>query len=325
MSERRSSQQTDALAGTPLDAHATRVAAMATGMASVLGMQGDALTTVRVGARLHDIGKLCVPDHILYKPGPLTAAEWVVMRQHPQLAMLLLAPLVHGGLYAVMLTIMYHHERWDGRGYPHGLAGDAIPLAARIVAVVDTWDALTSDRPYRGAWSDEAAHAYIAAQAGRRFDPVLAGVFGALYGANRGIESPYVGSHASLALAIGDMQRRGTSGRMLIIRPNGGSAGVTFQAGAITAAHAVMGMIPVGEAMGGGAAVRAIAQWKPVRYGLMRENAGTTIVPADESQEHAIGMCRIRGTTGAALQVQPTTALVGRVMARLKRQGGETT
>jgi|GEM_PF-4232825 len=324
MNDGSTSQETDALQRATFGDHATRVATMAINLARVLGMQGHALTTVRAASRLHDIGKLCVPDSILYKPGPLSAEEWVVMRQHPQLAMLLLAPLVHGGLYAVMLTILYHHERWDGRGYPDGLAGDAIPLAARIVAVVDTWDALTSDRPYRAAWSEEAAHAYIGAQAGRRFDPVLAGVFGALDGANRALEPPYGGSDASLGLMIRDMQERRQSGRILIIRPNGGSAGMTFRAGQITGTYAVPGMIPMGGAMVGGAAVRAVAQWKPVRYWLMRENAGTTIIRGDEEEAQAIGMCGIRGTTGVALQVQPTNALVGRVLARLKRQRGET-
>jgi hypothetical protein len=124
---------------------------------------------MRRGALLHDIGKIGVPDQILLKPGPLTDAEWAVMRQHPLFAYAMLAPIC---FLKPALAIPYgHHERYDGSGYPHGRAGAQIPLAARIFAVVDVWDALRSDRPYRAHWPEEQMRAYIQAQAGKLFDP----------------------------------------------------------------------------------------------------------------------------------------------------------
>ena len=118
---------------------------------------------------LHDIGKMGVPDGILLKPGALTDEEWVVMKRHPTLAYELLSPIryLHGAL-----DIPYcHHEWWDCSGYPHGLKGEEIPLAARIFAVVDVWDALVSDRPYRKAWSMEKARDHIQTGSGTHFDP----------------------------------------------------------------------------------------------------------------------------------------------------------
>ena len=130
---------------------------------------------MRRGALLHDIGKIGVPDTILLKPGALSDDEWVVMRQHPQLAFNMLSPIVY---LRPALDIPYgHHEKWDGTGYPRGLKGEEIPLAARLFAVVDVWDALTSDRPYRKAWSVERARAYIREQAGKHFDPKVVEVF----------------------------------------------------------------------------------------------------------------------------------------------------
>ena len=110
-----------------------------------------------------------VPDGILLKPGPLTDEEWVIMKKHPAFAYEMLSPIhyLHGAL-----DIPYcHHEKWDGSGYPRGLKGEQIPLVARIFAVVDVWDALTSDRPYRKAWSKEKAHQCIQGEAGTHFDP----------------------------------------------------------------------------------------------------------------------------------------------------------
>jgi HD-GYP domain-containing protein (c-di-GMP phosphodiesterase class II) len=124
---------------------------------------------------LHDIGKMGVPDKILFKPGPLTEEEWKVMHRHPQFAHDLLAPIAH---LAQALEIPYcHHEKWDGTGYPRGLQGDQIPLAARIFAVVDVWDALTSDRPYRPAWTKKKTLEYIKEQSGHHFDPNVVDVF----------------------------------------------------------------------------------------------------------------------------------------------------
>ncbi|NTU79841.1 MAG: response regulator [Chloroflexales bacterium] len=153
------------------EGHSQRVTAMAVGLAQRLGIEGEALIHLRRGAMLHDIGKLGVPDAILHKPGPLTDEEWVVMRRHPELALAMLRPIQ---FLAPALDIPYcHHEKWDGSGYPRGLGGDAIPLSARIFALVDVWDALTNDRPYRTAWDYARAAAHLRAERGRHFDPDL--------------------------------------------------------------------------------------------------------------------------------------------------------
>jgi len=133
------------------------------------------LTALRRGALLHDIGKIGVPDGILHKPGPLTAEEWVLMRLHPVHARQMLEPI---GFLRPSLDIPYcHHEKWDGTGYPNGLAGGQIPLAARVFAVVDVWDALRSARPYHAAWTERDALKYVREQAGKHFDPEVAGLF----------------------------------------------------------------------------------------------------------------------------------------------------
>ncbi len=149
--------------------HSARVAEMTERLARALRMSEAALVHVRRGALLHDIGKMGVPDSILLKPGPLADDEWAVMRRHPQLAHDLLAPIA---FLRPALDIPYcHHEKWDGTGYPRGLKGESIPLAARLFAVADVYDALTSDRPYRPALSKEEAIQYIREQSGRHFDP----------------------------------------------------------------------------------------------------------------------------------------------------------
>ena len=120
---------------------------------------------------MHDIGKLGVPDTILFKSDELTDEEWAIMKQHPTFAFEMLSPIQY---LSQAVNIPYcHHERWDGTGYPRGLSGEQIPLEARIFAVVDVYDALTSDRPYRKAWSKEKALEYIRTQAGIHLDPVV--------------------------------------------------------------------------------------------------------------------------------------------------------
>ena len=130
---------------------------------------------MRRGALLHDIGKMGVPDAVLLKPGPLTAEEWAVMRRHPTYAYEMLWPVEF--LRPALDIPRCHHERWDGAGYPQGLAGRDIPLAARLFAVVDVWDALRSDRPYRRAWPADRVCAHIEALAGTHFDPDVVRVF----------------------------------------------------------------------------------------------------------------------------------------------------
>jgi putative two-component system response regulator len=121
------------------------------------------------------MGKIGVPDAILHKPGPLTDDEWILMRKHPQFAFDMLYPIEY--LRPALEIPLSHHEKWDGTGYPRGLKGEEIPMAARIFAVVDVWDALTSDRPYRPAWSEEQALTYIREQSGKHFDPDAVDLF----------------------------------------------------------------------------------------------------------------------------------------------------
>jgi HD-GYP domain-containing protein (c-di-GMP phosphodiesterase class II) len=144
--------------------HSQRVTEMTLRLAQTMDISQDELVHVRRGALLHDIGKMGIPDRILLKPETLTSDEWVIMRQHPTFAYELISPIA---FLRPALDIPYcHHEKWDGTGYPRGLAGEEIPLAARLFAVVDVWDALCSDRPYRPAWPKERALAYIRSMAG---------------------------------------------------------------------------------------------------------------------------------------------------------------
>jgi putative nucleotidyltransferase with HDIG domain len=157
------------------EGHTLRVTAEALKLARSLGVRQDELDHIRRGALLHDIGKIGVPDSILLKPGPLAVEEWAVMRRHPIIAYEMLSPIPY---LRPALDIPYcHHEKWNGSGYPRGLRGEQIPLAARIFAVVDVWDALSSGRPYRSAWEPDAVVKYIRSQGGEHFDPHVAEAF----------------------------------------------------------------------------------------------------------------------------------------------------
>lgn len=158
--------------------HTERAAHLALRLAGALGLDPDELPHIYRGALLHDIGKMTVPDAILNKPGPLDADEWIIMREHPERAYRML----HGIEYLrPALDIPYcHHERWDGTGYPRGIAGEEIPIAARIFSVIDVFEALTSDRPYRPAWTSTRALEHIRDGAGTQFDPRVATEFLAL-------------------------------------------------------------------------------------------------------------------------------------------------
>lgn len=151
------------------EGHSQRVTTLTLRLAEQMGLSKEFLTSVRQGALLHDIGKMAVPDHILHKKGPLTEQEQGIMRQHPVNAYNMLYPIAY--LRPALDIPFCHHERWDGTGYPRGLKGDEIPLAARIFTVIDIWDALRSDRPYRKAWSEKETLAYIQEQAGKSLDP----------------------------------------------------------------------------------------------------------------------------------------------------------
>lgn len=157
------------------EGHTLRVTELTLHLARVMGLTQEQLVHVRRGALLHDIGKMGVPDSILHKPGPLTEEEWRVMNRHPELAYELLRPIKYLG--PALDIPHYHHEKWDGTGLPSGLKGEEIPPAARIFAVVDVYDALTSERPYRGPWSKEKALAYIRSESGKHFDPAVVEVF----------------------------------------------------------------------------------------------------------------------------------------------------
>jgi len=157
------------------DEHTHRVADLTVDLARRMGFQEFDLDHIRRGALLHDIGKMGIPDAILQKPDALSAAEWEIMRTHPELAYQLLS---HIDYLVPSLDIPYcHHEKWDGTGYPRGLKGEEIPLVARIFAVIDVYDALTSDRPYRKAWEKEKALVYIQEQSGKHFFPDAVNVF----------------------------------------------------------------------------------------------------------------------------------------------------
>jgi putative nucleotidyltransferase with HDIG domain len=157
------------------EGHLVRVAATTVKLAAAMGIPESELANVRRGALLHDIGKMGIPDGILNKPSALNDDEWAVMRLHPVYAHEMLSPIQ---LLLPAVDIPYsHHERWNGEGYPRRLKGEQIPLSARIFAVVDVWDALRSDRPYRTGWTEERARDFIAQRSGTDFDPAVVEAF----------------------------------------------------------------------------------------------------------------------------------------------------
>lgn len=157
------------------EGHSRRVTDLTLRLAQEIGMSKHELMHVRRGALLHDIGKMAIPDRILFKPGPLNEEEWQIMKRHPVYAYEMLSKIDY---LRPALDIPYcHHEKWDGSGYPRGLRGEQIPLAARIFALADVWDALLSDRPYRKGWPEEKVRAYIRSEVGKHFDPEIAQLF----------------------------------------------------------------------------------------------------------------------------------------------------
>lgn len=157
------------------EGHSQRVTQMTIRLAAELGVSDEELVHVRRGALLHDIGKMGIPDQILLKPGPLTDDEWVIMRKHPVYAYEMLDPIEFLG---PAMDIPYaHHEKWDGTGYPRGLKGEEIPLAARAFAIIDVWDALCSDRPYRPGWPIDRVREHIQKLSGTHFDPAVVEAF----------------------------------------------------------------------------------------------------------------------------------------------------
>jgi len=157
------------------EGHTRRVAELTLLLADKINISQEQRVHMERGALLHDVGKMGIPDDILRKPGKLTSQEWEIMKHHPLYAYNILSQIDY--LKPALDIPLYHHEHWDGSGYPYGLSGEHIPLAARIFAVVDVYDALTSDRPYRAAWSKEQALDYMNSQSGQYFDPLILQTF----------------------------------------------------------------------------------------------------------------------------------------------------
>ena len=155
--------------------HSEDVTEYALLIADQIGMDNDFKTTLRTGGLLHDVGKIGVPDDILRKPGRLEEFEYNVMKQHPTLGALIVGGVP--GMEDILDAVKYHHERWDGKGYPEGLAGECIPLIARILAVADAMSAMTTDRPYRKGMSLETALNEVRKNSGTQFDPEMANAF----------------------------------------------------------------------------------------------------------------------------------------------------
>ncbi|MHC1781605.1 MAG: GAF domain-containing protein [Anaerolineaceae bacterium] len=157
------------------EGHSRRVTDTSVRLGRLLGLNDYELVQVRRGALLHDIGKMAIPDKILLKPGPLTAEEWNVMMMHPYYAYEMLSPIP---FLSLALDIPYcHHEKWDGTGYPRQMKGEQIPFSARIFAIVDIWDSLLSNRPYRPAWKGEKVKEYILSESGKHLDPRVVEAF----------------------------------------------------------------------------------------------------------------------------------------------------
>ncbi len=160
------------------EGHSQRVTQLTLRLARACGLRGEELEYIYRGALLHDIGKMAIPDAILSKRTSLDEEEWTEMKTHPKIAYDMLSAISF--LQPALVVPAYHHERWNGEGYPSGLRGEAIPLSARIFSVVDVWDALLSDRPYRKAWTKEQALQYLKDQSGKQFDPAIVERFIAL-------------------------------------------------------------------------------------------------------------------------------------------------
>jgi HD-GYP domain-containing protein (c-di-GMP phosphodiesterase class II) len=157
------------------EGHSQRVTKMTVDLAQMMNIRAPEIIHIQRGALLHDIGKMGVPDSILLKTGQLNDREWEIMRNHSEYAYRMLSPIE---FLRPAINIPYcHHEQWDGSGYPRGLREEQIPMEARIFAVIDVWDALTHDRPYRKSWEHQDAINYIHDQSGKRFDPVVVSFF----------------------------------------------------------------------------------------------------------------------------------------------------
>lgn len=157
--------------------HVIRMSHYSALMARALGFDEEAIEELLHASPMHDVGKIGIPDNILQKPGKLTPEEWEIMQEHPVIGARIIGNHTKGLLRMAYDIALTHHEKWDGSGYPQGLAGEEIPLVGRIVAIADVFDALTTERPYKKAWPVNEAVAYIREQSGKHFDPALVEVF----------------------------------------------------------------------------------------------------------------------------------------------------
>ncbi len=158
-------------------AHVKRMSHICSLLASKRGLGKDFSTLLLYASTMHDVGKIGIPDSILLKPGKLSHEEWLVMQQHPKIGAKIIGNHDANIIALARETALYHHEKWDGTGYPHGIAGAKIPVSARIAAISDVFDALTSERPYKKAWSVEKAVAEIQSQSGKHFEPIMVELF----------------------------------------------------------------------------------------------------------------------------------------------------
>jgi len=156
------------LRGREIEGHSLRVTALSIQLGHKLGLSKEQLEQLRLGALLHDIGKMNIPESILLKPGPLTDEEWELIKKHTRVAVEIFKDISY--LNDAMKVVCCHHEQLDGKGYPLNLVREDIPIEAKIFSVVDSWDVILSDRPYSSAWSDEKARSYLISQSGKKFD-----------------------------------------------------------------------------------------------------------------------------------------------------------
>jgi putative nucleotidyltransferase with HDIG domain len=184
--------------------HSLQVAKLASAIAEALGITGKDLELVKFAGLLHDVGKIAVPESILQKPSYLTSDEWKIIQLHPKQSAAIIEPIK--GLRQIRDWVLYHHERWDGRGYPKNIKGDRIPIQSRILSVCDTYSAMTEDRPYRKRLSDEAARSEIRKVAGSQLDPAISSIFLDL-GVN-GRNGSFIDSFSKDTL-LGDLEANG--------------------------------------------------------------------------------------------------------------------
>ncbi|MDQ3740106.1 MAG: diguanylate cyclase, partial [Actinomycetota bacterium] len=239
--------------------HSDAVHALSVAVARKLGLYAREVAEVEAVALLHDVGKIGIPDQILHKPGPLTAEEWVLMREHPVIGERILRPLP--GLSDVATAVRHEHERWDGRGYPDSLSGEDIPLASRIVLTCDAYNALVSDRPYRRRLSDATAEAELRRCAGTQFDPKV--VDALLECIAEGVDEDYGGTADDLARALTEHADMGEEQRL-----ERELHALISIASAVAAAHRLEDVVEVAaeESLGAvGAASLSISRWEADR------------------------------------------------------------